>query len=77
MLIKSSTEIQLPGGENRKFVTMFMVCFEINYLLSTKVFVVFSLLPVAKKRGKIVSFLRLFLSSRPSKARLLQTGILK
>lgn len=33
--------------------------------------------PVAKKRGKIVSFLRLFLSSRPSKARLLQSGILK
>lgn len=32
---------------------------------------------VAKKRGKIVSFLRLFLSSRPSKARLMQSGILK
>ena len=32
---------------------------------------------VAKKRGKIVTFLRLFLSSRPSKARLLQSGILK
>ena len=56
---------------------MFVVCFEINYLLSTQVFVVFSLLSVAKKRGKIVSFLRLFLSSRPSKARLLQSGILK
>ncbi|XP_048588973.1 rho GTPase-activating protein 32 isoform X2 [Nematostella vectensis] len=33
--------------------------------------------PVAKKRGKLISFLRLFLSSRPSRARLMQSGILK
>ncbi|XP_031559781.1 rho GTPase-activating protein 32-like isoform X2 [Actinia tenebrosa] len=33
--------------------------------------------PVAKKRGKLISFLRIFLSSRPSRARLMQSGILK
>lgn len=66
----------LAERNRTKSATMFVVCFEINYLLFTQVFVAFSLL-VAKKRGKIVTFLRLFLSSRPSKARLLQSGILK
>ncbi|KAJ7373464.1 Rho GTPase-activating protein 32 [Desmophyllum pertusum] len=46
--------------------------FEVGFFPSQCVEVI-----VAKKRGKIVSFLRLFLSSRPSKARLMQSGILK
>ena len=32
---------------------------------------------VASKRGKVVSYLRTFLSSRPSRVRLLQSGILR
>ncbi|CAB3985921.1 rho GTPase-activating 32-like [Paramuricea clavata] len=35
------------------------------------------LTPVASKRGKVVSYLRTFLSSRPSRVRLLQSGILR
>ncbi|XP_046852157.1 rho GTPase-activating protein 32-like isoform X2 [Xenia sp. Carnegie-2017] len=35
------------------------------------------LTPVASKRGKVVSYLRAFLSSRPSRVKMLQSGILR
>ena len=42
-----------------------------------KVLFFVNLLIVASKRGKVVSYLRTFLSSRPSRVRLLQSGILR